>query len=322
MTIMESFSVTWRRARLTIRSALPPATCPLALLREDFAAVEDGSTSEREATIELVDVESPISAESFFAWKWHGRRARFLTGGQVGVDLPDGGSALLSEDGARLRLRLRAGERTYELAYLYALALMGEQLERLGYVRLHGAALVDRATGKLGLVLADAGVGKSTLSELALRTGRYDVAADELVFWKDGIAHPCPLRLAVPRPGLGRERSWQTGKSTLPATSCEPRAVALTLIAHSRAPARWRFVARVAFGVGLAQMLELYLRPGSVVFLVSVFLKRLRAALKLSSSESLALQVSLKDPARAERMLAIVDAAISGSGPAPDAARN
>ena len=291
-------------------------------LQMDFAAFSSYA-GDPEAYVHLLP-RSHFPSDTFFRplMKWKGKRVglgRYNGRWVRMIQGPHGEWAVL-ESARPLRVRIFSNDdaRAYEWTYLYALSFLGEGLERRGYVRLHGAGFTSRADGSTALFLAESGRGKSTLSFLARQSGRFELLADECLLCRKGLIHSFPVPLAVSRKFAfdvsGRTRSWQPDKKLLPVTASEARLPDTAIAFFSEEEAartcpQWvQFMIRVVSGAGLAQMLEIYLRPWSLPSLAVTAVRRAVCAFQMILLPGFSFVVgSLNDPQRSAKILERID---------------
>jgi hypothetical protein len=104
--------------------------------------------------------------------------------------------SVLDRRRSRIVIQGESPQLVHEAAYLFLLSRIGEHLDALGLVRLHGLGL-SGAGGALAVMLPSGG-GKSTL---ALRALREDccrlLSEDSPLIDRRGAVHPFPLRIGV-----------------------------------------------------------------------------------------------------------------------------
>lgn len=84
----------------------------------------------------------------------------------------------------------------HEAAYQFLLSRIGEHLDRIGLVRLHGLGL--SAPGGAVVVMLPSGGGKSTLALMALEDENVRILAEDTpLLDRSGTIHPFPLRIGI-----------------------------------------------------------------------------------------------------------------------------
>lgn len=183
-------------------------------------------------------------------------------------------------------------ELLYERLYLSILSRVGELLETRGLHRIHGLAL----SSPFGtcLFLMRSGVGKSALGHALLqREGWRLLSEDTPLLDRQGRLHPFPFRLGLREPGGGTDKrlvrastfaidrlsspcsyifsgAWCTGEEPMLAPLSRARLAGLLLRDG-------------VVGLGVPQVVELFLRPGAREMLgkAGLLAGRLRAILPL-----------------------------------------
>lgn len=104
--------------------------------------------------------------------------------------------SVLDRRRGRITIQGKSAQLVHEAAYLFLLSRIGEHLDSLGLVRLHGLGL----SGKDGAVavMLPSGGGKSTLALRALQDdGCRLLSEDSPLIDRRGDVHPFPLRIGV-----------------------------------------------------------------------------------------------------------------------------
>lgn len=183
-------------------------------------------------------------------------------------------------------------DHVYEVAYVAVLSLLGWELEKSGFVRLHALGL--NFDGSAALFQLPPKGGKSTLALESVESG-VDVLGDEVMLVRDGQAFAFPIRAAVSSKVAGRfgldgrrfHRKSFDEKTlvSLPRVSLEPVPVQ-TLVFQSRAGLAetigkagltdlvvWSI--STCLGLGLPQMREFIVRAEEIPWFAIVFWRRL-----------------------------------------------
>lgn len=346
--------IVWLNVEVRIESRLPEDICPLSSLALDFAALNDASKPVEKAALFLHELGNyPAIAETTFIplWRWKGKkigRARFHNKWRRVIQFADGSRAWVDDGLECIHFFPKTSNAAYETSFLYVIALLGERLERLGFVRLHGAGFSKKGKeDHLIAVLADSGCGKSCLSYLVFQSDQYSVGADEILFWRDNRFFPLPLPLSVPAPFLMRKnpcstlgglraRNWQASKRIIPLLPTKPQShsvATITVLFENRTPglltglsAKCRLLFRVVSGIGLPQMMEVYLRAHALPLLLRVLRSRLVLASRILSGridgQIINFYVSLDDPDRSQKVFDRIMSGDSASISIADALAN
>ena len=159
---------------------------------------------------------------------------------------------------------------------------IGEQLEQLGFVRLHAAAyLTPELTAAVHL--APSGAGKSTLIAQVLATTSWSVFGDETLLVREGLIHAYPTRVALNAGERPPDRVFMGSKKVLtqiPASRVAAPSKIGALIYHTSKTLPFlqktdAFVS-ISLGLGLPQMKEYMIRADAPCILLRILRRRLR----------------------------------------------
>jgi hypothetical protein len=193
----------------------------------------------------------------------------------------------------------------YEAAYVALLSAAGEELDRLGFHRLHSVAI--QANGANFALFADSGQGKSATAVLMSQESGTKIFSDEMPLIKDGILYPFPIRMALHPSianslGLNVSDARQFKRKIYPTKAlfeiprdlvAQPAPLRyfffgicgspgqFTHARPLRAREKLKFIFAFVMGLGLPQMAEHMLRTGNVFNLAKIALSRFKTALTL-----------------------------------------
>ena len=194
-----------------------------------------------------------------------------------------------------LRISAESSEQLFESAWLALLSILGEELDCLGFHRLHALGVRSGAQGLA--FFSNSGVGKSTFGYRILSRTGLGIFGDEVpLLNQSGFLCPLPLPIACAQPegrhfaeGMRFRKSIFADKLILPippnrrAKSAQlgnliwmrkSEQVSLRRVSGWRiaGPLFWHFVV----GVGVPQMAEFMLRWSNLWSLVRIAFSRLR----------------------------------------------
>jgi hypothetical protein len=170
----------------------------VADLARDFAWFRDDSPASVPA-VEVVVRRGPPDYDSL-----GDLRAAFVTprnvvyqdGARTVVDYFGRALSILDRRRARIVVQGENAHLVHEAAYLFLLSRIGEYLDAIGLVRLHGLGL-SGSSGGVAVILPSGG-GKSTLALRALRDRDCRLLSeDSPLVDRRGVLHPFPLRIGV-----------------------------------------------------------------------------------------------------------------------------
>ncbi len=162
-----------------------------AWFRSDSAAVECGV----EVTVEQRPPEFGSFGELPAAFVTP-RNVVYHDGGTTVVDYFGRALSILDRRRSRITVQGEDAQLVHEAAYLFLLSRVGEHLDALGLVRLHGLGLSGTA-GAVAVMLPSGG-GKSTLALRALQDDDCRLLSeDSPLIDRRGSVHPFPLRIGV-----------------------------------------------------------------------------------------------------------------------------
>lgn len=219
----------------------------------------------------------------------------------------------------------------YEASYVALLSAIGEELDKLGFHRLHSVGV--QANGVTRAIFADSGLGKSATAVLMSQDPSVRIFSDEMPLIRDGVVYPFPIRMAL-HPhiasslGLNPSGARQFKRKVYPTKAlfeipresvAEPAPLRLFFIgvpANSgqiaqvrplRSGEKAKFIIAFVMGLGLPQMAEHMLRAGNVFSLVGIAFSRFKTALSLlgwggSETQARALILS-KNPREAVQLI-------------------
>lgn len=266
--------------------------------------------------------ENPIEIEVSLA---SGESTRFMGAGRTrftpryrffGRRCEHGGgtTSRLSRRGRRVSIEVRGTdtEHVYEVAYVALLAVLGWELEKIGFLRLHAFGV--RIDGEAMLFHLPPKGGKSTLALECSKAG-LEILGDEIVLVKGQRAHAFPIRAAVARSvaenfgtdGRTFKRKVFDDKElvAIPRVSLEGVDI-VGLVFQSRAGlassvGSATFFEKVVWGIwlclgfGLPQMREFIVRTEELVWFPVVFARRLSFLLRYLSSRRLLISRGIED---------------------------
>lgn len=188
-------------------------------------------------------------------------------------------------------------ELLYERLYLSILSRAGELLERRGLHRIHGLALASPFGTCLFLMRS--GVGKSALGYALLqRPGWRLLSEDTPLLDRRGLIHPFPFRLGLREPGGGTDKRLVRASEFSIETQGSPCAHIFSgawctgqepfLVRLSKARLAGLLLRDGVVGLGVPQVVELFLRPGlgEAFTKAGLLAGRLRATLPLLRTAS------------------------------------
>ena len=246
------------------------------------------------ATITIVDPGRVLASQfssGRLRFKFRGIKVKILKQGRA-IFYPDGCEALLTNQLAnqltnQSPLDVKISAPSIEVAarriYLLALSLLGEDLERKGFMRIHAASFAHDLGATA--VLAPSGTGKSTLAAQILRGSSLNLYSDEITLLKNGTLYPFPCRMAL-KPPQEERISIPQNRIAVPtvlhkiylATRVSEKCFTIQTLTTRRAAS---LIAQLTIGWHLPQLLEVALRRDSFFFLCQMLVRRLATALKL-----------------------------------------
>jgi hypothetical protein len=278
----------------------------ISFLREDFSYFETSSPAKNDAAIvfELHD-QAVAMAEGFaglrvFATRmcavfglW-GRKRRCDYGNEIQLFAENSSTSrrLILLDPRWVAL----GAEAYEIAFTTLLSVIGEQLDRRGFHRVH--ALGFERNGEAWLVVLPSGRGKSSLCAKLLNEPQIKIYSDEMPLIRDGVVYPFPIRMALKpsdaealmpesRGRVFKRRLFQEKVLFAFARDriAEPAPVRKLLVKRDEDSAWLKkigvFTMAMVVGLGLAQMAEHMLRLHSISGLVGIAFSRLSEAVRV-----------------------------------------
>lgn len=169
------------------------------------------------------------------------------------------------------------------------LSWMGEKLERLGFLRVHAAALATE-TGAI-VVGGRSGVGKSTFSMQAIQQ-KNKILSDEMILFKDGWVHHFPVALRM----LDPKKNSSAEKINIPLELDNlPPAMRLKkffyLLSKPLKFRRLNFIFDIILGLGLTQMFQYFFRIDSLAFLFELAVRRLFFCIRLFFQKKIQIEI-------------------------------
>ncbi len=207
-------------------------------------------------------------------------------------------------------------EELYEVAYLALLSAVGEELDLLGYHRIHALGIQYLQTSSL--LLLPSGGGKSSMASLLLKRDGFSLFSDEMPLLRNGMIYPFPIRIAL-RPNISEalfldlkqcrmfRRTVFPEKLLFPVdlsriASTSPVGFLLVGVLGASAARMetsgsiWKIpqvVLSMVMGLGLCQMAEHMLRVDNVIRIIRIAFSRLREGIWLvTRSERIVFAVS------------------------------
>ena len=304
--------------RVLVEATTPRLFAVLDDLNEDFYFFSSPEQFEEPAITIRLSEETAAAPKRVALFKTRMCRA-------YGARLPrecfygQGTSARLEWDQGGKKVLVQSPEptRAYEVAYVALLSLVGEELDLLGYHRIHALGLASGL--RAGAIVLPPGGGKSAVAILLGDDSRVRLFSDEQPLLRGGKIYPFPIRMGlrpsvadalVPaRPGrlfsrmafpskrlfkIDREKVAVPSELTFVALGSfgpEPKKILAGFCSQLRL--RLEFVGSMVLGHGTQQMSEFMLSVDSFPRLVRIALSRLREAVRISfSCEFKGLQVS------------------------------
>ncbi|MFL5814736.1 MAG: hypothetical protein ACJ763_14270 [Bdellovibrionia bacterium] len=190
----------------------------------------------------------------------------------------------------------------YEAAYVALLSSIGEELDQLGYHRLHSVGVQVNGAG--AALAADSGQGKSATAILLGQNAGVKVFSDEMPLIRQGVIYPFPIRMAL-HPhiatslGLNPSGTRQFKRKIYPTKAlfeisrdavAQPSPLRFLFVGVSGGVAqarplqvfeRSKFVIAFVLGLGLPQMAEHMLRANNILSLGRIAVSRLFTAFSL-----------------------------------------
>jgi hypothetical protein len=205
---------------------------------------------------------------------------------------------MIAKNGKNFRRFVVFGESVnsvYEVIYIAMLSAVGEELDVLGYHRIH--ALGFHFEGEASLLPLKSGGGKSSIAALMLGDSRHQIYSDEIPLVKGRKIYPFPIRIAL-RPEIAKalgfvglrsfERILFEKKQLLEIPNSRvARAMDLNRIffqSPSLFYAKFMLVWNIVLGSGTPQMAEHMLRLPNVPRLMAIAVRRLVVAVGLIRS--------------------------------------
>lgn len=189
------------------------------------------------------------------------------------------------------------GSEAYEVAFTTLLSVIGEQLDRRGFHRVH--ALGFERDGDAWLVVLPSGGGKSSLCAKLLKEPQIKIFSDEMPLLRNGVVYPFPIRMALkPRDAetlmagvRGRIFKRRLFQEKVLFTFTRERIAQPTpvrkLLVERDGDSPWVkktgvLISTMVIGLGLAQMAEHMLRLHSILGLCGIAASRLLEARRVA----------------------------------------
>lgn len=352
-----SWRISYLGCSVTVESRLPEEVCPIENVSKDFERFKSpeftgetlsSNTSETDARI-ILTLSQDINQRFFLGlsvpwrgksigWTWSKKTFKRLIRTSCGTQV-----VLHQTPRAQPHITIASLNATeiYQLTFQYVLGLLGEQLERQGYTRLHAVSWMSRSQPSLAaLLLADSGAGKSSLAA-ELQRQKNQILADEIVVYKNGRVFPFPLPIAVESLDHGdfpteettlthRRRSWQLKKMLIPISGELPASAKIENVYELHRGRKttglhrasiWRtFVTglEIVLGKGLPQMAEIYVRKSNFGHILRTAAARLSVSRQLSQIAMMSAGYSVEDRGRLKNIGISKMAPYSGGGSIAD----
>jgi hypothetical protein len=175
-------------------------------------------------------------------------------------------------------------------------AVLGECLEKAGYLRLHAAACQEFES--VVVISAPSGGGKSTTIARQLLNPTSRVYSDEMTWIKENVVYPFPTPIAlhakndgcasmieVMKAWTGLTRTFVGSEKRLLTVHRDSVAKPANLLKIVAIESGWfrtlKWTARIVSGQGLPQMWPYLIRAENVLWLIRLALKRLSFALRM-----------------------------------------
>ena len=198
-------------------------------------------------------------------------------------------------------------DEVYEVSYLALLSAVGEELDLLGYHRIHALGVTFQEQSLLAL--APSGGGKSAKATVLLQHEGISIYSDEMPLVKQGKLYPFPIRIAL-EPGLDKVLSFGRPSAAsrrvfkrkiFPAKVLTPisnhrisvpnQLSVLLLVRRGNGLSKvdsanpvvlgFNLFLSLVIGLGLCQMSEHMLRANNIVRLFRIGFSRFREAMRL-----------------------------------------
>lgn len=168
----------------------------LSLCETHLPALHSNLSGEVVYRLQLNNV--PSRAGKYGVFRFRDFRVSSL-GSKRKIYYQDGSSISTNRKKRITQIHAQNSTRLFELAYLFILSYLGEELDALGFHRVHGLGIVSPTTQVNLLFVMDSGVGKSTLAlslEKYFRPGEFEIFSDEIPLLKRETLHAFPIRSA------------------------------------------------------------------------------------------------------------------------------
>lgn len=166
----------------------------------------------------------------------------------------------------------------------YLHSVIGEELEKRGWFRMHACGTV--AEGHAKIWMADSGSGKSVHILKSMNESQEAILGDEILYFKNGYVFPFPIPVATAKnmvSSANRERLFLGSQKSL--TPIPPHRIAqptsdftINYIGSSKL----MFIVKFVLGLGLPQMRVYLVRANNLYFLFRQAFARLKFALALN----------------------------------------
>lgn len=179
---------------------------------------------------------------------------------------------------------------THEFLFSYILSVVGEEMDKRGFHRIHGFSF---RTSKTAMVVPlPTGRGKSSMISWILKNTNARCLGDETLFTDGQVLLPFLVRRALSKDSIGHEANrpsaklkrigagekllfgWPDGAST---QMEEDFRIALFGNVYTKMQFAWTFF----WGIGNSQMIEFFLRLNNLYSLFKIAVSRLRVAIRL-----------------------------------------
>ncbi|MDR3607735.1 MAG: hypothetical protein P4M08_10185 [Oligoflexia bacterium] len=181
----------------------------------------------------------------------------------------------------------------YEAAYVAILSAVGEELDALGYHRIH--ALAFRRAGVAAVLPLPSRGGKSSIASLMIDDPETQLYSDEIPLLKKGRLYPFPVRIAL-FPDVARKLGLEVSTTRRFPRRIYPEKILFPIPQSRVAPAAplgrlfypagtsffaVRFVFNVVFGLGTPQMAQYMLRIDNFPRLARIAFSRFWTAVSI-----------------------------------------